>query len=871
MSTLATIRARGHVRWGIIGCGDVTEVKSGPAFRRVKGSSVSACMRRDAGEGARLRRTPRHRALEHRRGAVIEADDVDAVYVATPPSSHLHYVRRAAAAGKPVYVEKPMALDRAEGEAMVAACEAAGVPLFVAYYRRAQPRFEFVRARLHDGSIGEPTLVQCELHQPPPAGPDRAGWRWDPAVGGDGLLLDLGSHGLDLLDHWLGPIAEVRGFASSRLPWSSGSPTRSWARSASRAASTASPPGASRARPGGTGSRSWAARGASAVPLFADGPVRLTDRARRDGRARDPAARARPGAPDRVDRRELLGRGGPCPSTGVERPADAGRPRRPARTADRVTAVERAQGAPRRAAAMTPATLPLALARAAADHGERRLLHFEGVDWSYADVAAEVRAVAGALAAWGVAPGDRVALYLDNTPSFLVAYLAALWCGAAVVPANTRYRDGELAHMLRDAEACLAVTDLPGAATMARVRAEVPTLTSVVELHGDPRTDAGRWRSLAGAPPLEDPRGSDGAALALLLYTSGTTGRSKGAALSHDNLLATVSGLLAAWAWEPGDVLLLTLPLFHTHGLVVGLDTALAAGATVVLHPRFDADAVVARLAGGEPTLFFGVPTMYVRLVHALGAAASPPDLSAMRLFCSGSAPLAPETFAAFRDLTGHAILERYGMTETGMNLSNPYAGERRPGTVGTPLPGVAVRIVDAAGDAVEAGGEGELLVRGSNVFAGYWRDPEATRAAFVTDGEGERWFRTGDLARRDPANGVYTLLGRRSELILSGGFNVYPREVEEVIATLAEVQDVAVVGLADDDLGERVVAAVVGEAVDPAAVVAVCRRHLAGFKAPREVVVVPSLPRNAMGKVLRHELRDALERRAPGTAERSP
>jgi 1,5-anhydro-D-fructose reductase (1,5-anhydro-D-mannitol-forming) len=316
MSTLEEIRARGHVRWGIIGCGDVTEVKSGPAFRRVPGSSVSACMRRDA---ERARDYAQRHGIERwstNASDVVEADDVDAVYVATPPSSHLAYVRQVAAAGKPVYVEKPMALDRIEGEAMVAACEAAGVPLFVAYYRRAQPRFEFVRSRLHDGSIGEPTLVQCELHQPPPASPEGAGWRWDPAVGGDGLLLDVGSHGLDLLDHWFGPIAEVHGFASSRLPWSSVADEVV---------------GAFRFASGVHGVGTWGFTGATrrdriavvgtegriAVPLFADGPVDLTD-------ARGATVQHAIPQPTHVQEplialivAELLGRGGPCPSTGA--------------------------------------------------------------------------------------------------------------------------------------------------------------------------------------------------------------------------------------------------------------------------------------------------------------------------------------------------------------------------------------------------------------------------------------------------------------------------------------------------------------------------------------------------------------------------
>ncbi|MFP5288000.1 MAG: AMP-binding protein, partial [Thermoanaerobaculia bacterium] len=303
----------------------------------------------------------------------------------------------------------------------------------------------------------------------------------------------------------------------------------------------------------------------------------------------------------------------------------------------------------------------------------------------------------------------------------------------------------------------------------------------------------------------------------------------------------------------PADVLLLTLPLFHTHGLVVGLHCALAAGATVLLRRKFDAAETARELLSGEPTLFFGVPTMYVRLVEELRRSGGRP---ALRLFCSGSAPLSPETFAAFRELTGQDILERYGMTETGMSLSNPYAGPRIPGTVGTPLPGVSARIVDGAGEDVEPGGEGELLVRGSHVFPGYWNDPVKTAASFLHDGLGRRWFRTGDLARRDPATGHYTLLGRSHELILRGGYNVYPREVEEVLASFPGVREAAVVGRPHPEWGEVPVAFLVLDSpVDEAVLTSWCREQMAGFKIPHEIRYLDALPRNALGKVQKHLL----------------
>ena len=330
---------------------------------------------------------------------------------------------------------------------------------------------------------------------------------------------------------------------------------------------------------------------------------------------------------------------------------------------------------------------------------------------------------------------------------------------------------------------------------------------------------------------------------------------SKGARLSHGNVLAMIASLHEAWAWTAGDALLLSLPLFHLHGLVNGLCCALAAGAELALEPRFDAARALDRLERGEATLFFGVPTMYVRLVEEL-ARRGPRRLPRVRLFVSGSAPLAAETFAAFRAATGHEILERYGMSETGMLLGNPLAGPRLPGTVGTPLPGVELRLVDARGEAVAAGEEGEIEVRGPNVFVGYWRAPEKSAASFREDADGRRWFRTGDRGRVDAASGHLTLLGRASELILSGGFNVYPREIEEVLVQIPGVREAAVVGEPHPEFGESPVAFVVADGgVGPATLDAHCRRELAAFKLPRRYVLVDALPRNAMGKIEKRRL----------------
>jgi malonyl-CoA/methylmalonyl-CoA synthetase len=474
---------------------------------------------------------------------------------------------------------------------------------------------------------------------------------------------------------------------------------------------------------------------------------------------------------------------------------------------------------------------------------------------TYGELFGRSRRLAARLAARGISKGDRVAFFLGNRPEFVVSYLAVLALGAVVVPINLAYRRREVAHILGDAEPSLLLTEesqLPVLAELtAGERGSVEVM--VAEDLASGTTDSSEDFSTPAWPIV------DGDDLALLLYTSGTTGRSKGAMLSHANVAATVTDLLAAWAWEREDVLLLALPLFHTHGLVVGLTTALAAGATVHLHRSFEAARVAADLAGdrgGGPTLFLGVPTMYVRLVEELRRTGARPALGRLRLFCSGSAPLAPETFTAFRDLTGHAILERYGMTETGMNLSNPYAGSRVPGEVGTPLPGVSIRVVDREGRELPPGREGELQVAGSNVFSGYWRAPGKTAESFVHDALGRRWFKTGDLAKRDPATGTVTLLGRSSELILTGGFNVYPREVEEVLAAYPGIREAAVVGRPHAEWGEVPVAYLVtAGAIEEGDLVTYLKEQLAGFKVPRTFRYVEALPRNALGKVQKHLL----------------
>jgi malonyl-CoA/methylmalonyl-CoA synthetase len=349
------------------------------------------------------------------------------------------------------------------------------------------------------------------------------------------------------------------------------------------------------------------------------------------------------------------------------------------------------------------------------------------------------------------------------------------------------------------------------------------------------------------APPAAD-------APAVIGYTSGTTGRAKGALLLHRNLVANIAAITTAWRWTPDDRLLLTLPLFHAHGLMVGLHGTLYMGASVVLRRKFDArDALEAFAADPAMSLFFGVPTMYGRLVAEAEQRGAPPHLP--RLFVSGSAPLSPHLFEQFERIFGQRILERYGMTETGMNLTNPYDGERRAGTVGAPFPGQQARIVGGSGDrrALPPGEIGEIEVRGPHVFAGYVNRPDATAEAMTSDG----WFKTGDLGWVSD-DGYYTITGRARELIISGGYNIYPREVEDVLATHPAVAEVAVLGAADNDLGEQVVAVIVprvGETPAAEDIIAYCRERLASYKKPRRVVFVEALPRNALGKVQKHLL----------------
>lgn len=466
---------------------------------------------------------------------------------------------------------------------------------------------------------------------------------------------------------------------------------------------------------------------------------------------------------------------------------------------------------------------------------------------SYGDVEAASARYANALRERGVAAGDRVAVQVEKGIEMLMLYLGCLRAGAVFLPLNPAYTAGELDYFIGDAQPALIVCDPGVVAAIAALPAAAGIAIETL--------DVGRGGTLAelarGASPAFDTVSRADDDLAAILYTSGTTGRSKGAMLSHDNLASNAFTLREAWRFTGEDVLLHALPIFHTHGLFVATNITLASGASMIFQPRFDAGAVMAALP--RATVMMGVPTFYLRL---LGQARFDRELvSHMRLFVSGSAPLAPDVHREFEARTGHAILERYGMTETNMNTSNPYDGDRIPGTVGLPLPGVEVHIADSATGQVLAQGEvGVIEIRGPNVFQGYWRMPEKTASEFRNG-----FFISGDLGRID-GRGYLSIVGREKDLIIAGGFNVYPAEVEDAIGELEAVHEVAVIGLPHGDLGEAVVAVVVPrdpDFADKEAVIGALADKLARFKQPRQVLFVEELPKNAMGKVQKAALRE--------------
>lgn len=480
-----------------------------------------------------------------------------------------------------------------------------------------------------------------------------------------------------------------------------------------------------------------------------------------------------------------------------------------------------------------------AIGEGLATRAREPMLRYGATAWAGLEIDRRAGAFAAALAALGLQPGDRLAFQLEKSAELVFLYLGCLRLGVVVLPLNTAYTAEEIAYFIGDGAPRLFVVD-------AGREASVPSGTPVISIAA---LSAAADRVVDIAPAVARAAGDPAA----ICYTSGTTGKPKGAMLTQANLVSNARALIDLWAIARADVLLHALPLFHVHGLFVALHTALITGARIDLLPRFDVSDVIASLP--EATVFMGVPTHYTRLLDHPGFDAA--VCARMRLFVSGSAPLLEETFTRFTTRTGHVILERYGMTETGMIASNRLNRPRRAGIVGWPLPQVAVRIIGEAGGTCAAGETGLVEVKGPNVFAGYWRAPEKTAEEFTEDG----FFRTGDLGLFEP-DGALRLVGRAKDLIISGGLNIYPKEIETVLDALAGISESAVIGVPHPDFGEAVVAVLtLAEGADPQAasedrVVAACRSALAGFKLPKRVIQIDVLPRNAMGKVQKAALR---------------
>jgi malonyl-CoA/methylmalonyl-CoA synthetase len=472
----------------------------------------------------------------------------------------------------------------------------------------------------------------------------------------------------------------------------------------------------------------------------------------------------------------------------------------------------------------------------------------EGERITYGDLIARAGHFANVLVSRGVKPGDRVAVQVEKSVANLVLYLATVRAGAVYLPLNTAYTLNELDYFISDSEPSLVVCDPAKAEGIKAIAAKVGAKVETLDSHGKGTlTDAAAKASPDFATV---PRGNDD--LAAILYTSGTTGRSKGAMLSHDNLASNSLTLVDYWRFTNKDVLIHALPIYHTHGLFVASNVTLFARASMIFLPKLDPDLIIKLMA--RATVLMGVPTFYTRLLQS--PVLSRETTKHMRLFVSGSAPLLADTHREWSARTGHAVLERYGMTETNMNTSNPYEGERVPGAVGFPLPGVSARVTDPeTGKVLPPDHIGMIEVKGPNVFKGYWRMPEKTKSEFRDDG----FFITGDLGKVDDKGYVH-IVGRGKDLVISGGFNVYPKEIESEIDAMPGVVESAVIGVPHADFGEGVTAVVVKHPdakVDEATVLKGLEGRLAKFKMPKRVFVVNELPRNTMGKVQKNILRD--------------
>ncbi|SLN50413.1 Long-chain-fatty-acid--CoA ligase [Pseudoruegeria aquimaris] len=486
-----------------------------------------------------------------------------------------------------------------------------------------------------------------------------------------------------------------------------------------------------------------------------------------------------------------------------------------------------------------------------APHADNQDILFErpGADpMTYASFIEKTGRMAHALQAVGLEPGDRVVVQAEKSVEMVILYGATIRAGGVFLPLNTAYTHDEVSYFVNDAAPRILVCDPAQAEGLAPIAAKAGARVLTLDAAGQGSLTAGLEAHPSGFEPVARAPGD----LAALLYTSGTTGRSKGAMLSHDNLLSNTLALVDLWQITDQDTLIHALPIFHTHGLFVALNTSFLAGARVHFLRSFDKDAILDAM--GHATMLMGVPTFYTRLLD--DPRLTRERAAGMRLFVSGSAPLLAETHVAFTERTGHRILERYGMTETNMNTSNPYDGERRAGTVGQPLPGVELRLTDPeTGEEVPDGAVGMIEVRGPNVFSGYWQMPEKTAAELRDNG----FFITGDLGQMSE-DGYLSIVGRAKDLIITGGYNVYPKEIEDVLNDLDGISESAVFGVPDADFGEAIVAAIVplpGATPDIDAITAAVAEKLARFKHPRRYEVMEALPRNTMGKVQKNVLRE--------------
>ena len=491
------------------------------------------------------------------------------------------------------------------------------------------------------------------------------------------------------------------------------------------------------------------------------------------------------------------------------------------------------------------------------EYSNKPAIIFENTTYTFNDVDKQVQHYSALLSRLGVSPGDRVAIQLSKRMEFIFLHLAIVSVGGITLPLNPDYKPDELEYFLSDSRSSLFFTDKDRFLRAEKALQKLSGLRTVVADSEEESGSVSLSSELRRTNPQftrEYPTGGDD--VAVICYTSGTTGKSKGAMLTHKNLISNMTALHQVWEWSDRDVLLHVLPLFHVHGLFVALHGALNAGATMIMHEKFDPARSWRMIDESKCTLLMGVPTMYQRMMNEWARLERKPELKTMRVFISGSAPLLENQFNRFEKQTGFRILERYGMTETGMIASNTIdpAG-RKARSVGYPLPGTEIRVTTADGKDLAPGEVGEIRLRGDNVFKGYWEMPEKTRESFQ-----DNWFQTGDLGYEDHSDGrrLY-LVGRSKELIITGGYNVYPKEIEEVLEGRQDVNEAAVIGIPDEDFGERVIAvvAVAQNAPEIASdeIVRFCKDKLVGYKCPKEVFFTDQLPRNAMGKLQKNVL----------------